>query len=62
MMTVEDLARSINEDTANFEYFWSYGLIRETYKLWMDEDNKKLLSEDAQNLLSIAEDDPKTIK
>ena len=49
-MDVQDLADNINTDCENGDYFWAYGLIKESKKLWKDE-NKELLCETALTML-----------
>jgi hypothetical protein len=61
-MTIQEMAKMINEDSVKFNYLPAYRLLCETYSIWVKEDNKKYLNESSLNLLECAEDDPKTIK
>lgn len=55
-MTVKDLADMINERCESYRYFWAYGLVKETIKIWEKEDNKNLLCEDAQIMVGQAKE------
>jgi len=48
-ITIEDIANSINKYCKEYKYFWAYGLIKETIKLW--DNNKYLLCDTAQILV-----------
>jgi hypothetical protein len=49
MKTVQELAKAINDNCNKFQYFWAYGLLKETVKLWADNEN--LLNETARSML-----------
>lgn len=49
-MNIHDLADNINTDCENGDYFWAYGLIKESKNLWKD-DNKDLLCDAALTML-----------
>jgi len=46
-MTTADLANEINSLCNGFNYFYAYGLVKETVKLWSN-DRIVLLCDDAQ--------------
>ena len=48
-ITIEDIANDINEYCKEYKYFWAYGLIKETIKLW--DKNNHLLCNIAQILV-----------
>lgn len=49
-MNIQDLADNINTDCENGDYFWAYGLVKESKKIWQG-DNKNLLCDDALKML-----------
>lgn len=49
-MNIQDLADNINTDCENGDYFWAYGLIKESKNLWKDS-NKELLCDTALIML-----------
>ena len=51
MLLVTDLAKDINDLVEFYEYFYAYGLLRETRKLWESDINKAYLSQDARVIL-----------
>jgi hypothetical protein len=50
-MNIKQLAQTINDDCADFEYYWAFGLLRETRKVWMVDGNKNLLCDTAKVML-----------
>lgn len=46
------LAQLINDDCANYRYFWACGLIKATLQIWQDPDHRSLLCDDALRILS----------
>lgn len=50
-MKVETIAKSINEYAHNYDYFWAYGLIKETINLWRKPVNYNLLSNTAKSIV-----------
>ena len=53
MLNITDLADTINLDCENGDYFWAYGLIKESKKIWQG-DNKNLLCDAALQMLEQA--------
>lgn len=55
MMKVIDLVKDINElcdyESLKHNYFFGYGLIKETIKLWKDKNNYKLLNKTASYMV-----------
>jgi hypothetical protein len=49
MKTVQELAKAINDNCDKFQYFWAYGLLKETVELWAV--NETLLNDIARNML-----------
>jgi dihydroneopterin aldolase len=49
-MSIKELANEINTLTNEYKYFWSYGLLKETAKLWRDKNNYNLLNEFSQTI------------
>lgn len=47
-VNIKDLAERINKDTEKFNYFWVYGVLKETKELWQDIKNYRLLSVSSQ--------------
>ena len=47
-MKVSTLARVINQYCHDFNYWWAYGLVKATIKLWENEFNYYLLCTDAR--------------
>jgi hypothetical protein len=47
-MNIQQLAETINNDCDDFEYFWAFGLLKETAPLWRIEENRNMLGEVAQ--------------
>ena len=50
MLNITDLADTINLDCENGDYFWAYGLIKESKKMWQG-DNKNLSCDAALQML-----------
>jgi hypothetical protein len=50
-MNIKQLAQTINDDCEDCEYFWAYGLLKETAKVWAIESNRNLLCDTAKNML-----------
>ncbi len=48
--TIEWLAKEINNDCENYRYFWAYGLVQESLKLWTG-DRLNLLCAVAQHMV-----------
>ena len=49
-MDIQDLADNINTDCENGDYFWAYGLVKESKNVWKDS-NKDLLCDEALIML-----------
>jgi hypothetical protein len=54
-ISIETLARAINKQIDNNEYFYAYGTLKETYVGWND-DNRTLLNDTAQFMLKQIEE------
>ncbi|KKL12816.1 hypothetical protein LCGC14_2531950 [marine sediment metagenome] len=50
-LSVEIVSKSINNYTQNYEYFWAWGLIRETVNLWKKPINYDLLNDIAKTMV-----------
>jgi len=48
IVTILDMAESINKSCEKGEYFWACGLIKETVKLWKWETAMALLCDEAK--------------
>ena len=49
-MNIQGLADSINTDCENGDYFWAYGLVKESKDVWKDS-NRELLCDAALVML-----------
>ena len=50
-MKITDLAKEINNYCENFDYFWAIGLVKETFDLWNNKENYKLLNDTAKTFV-----------
>lgn len=48
MIKIKKLANAINDYCKDFDYFWAYGMVKETATLWESADNKELLCDIAK--------------
>jgi len=51
-MKTTDLATVINHHADKYEYFWAYGILKETAPLWEKDANKSLLNDTAQIIVN----------
>jgi len=48
IISIKWLVDQINEYTNKYQYFWSYGLLKETSNIWKNKNNYNLLNEASQ--------------
>ncbi len=48
MIKIKKLANAINDYCKDFDYFWAYGMVKETATLWESANNRELLCDVAK--------------